>query len=91
MPPTCYQHNGGAVAILLRSIFDADLPLHPGKVALPRFLPEKLLIVMDQFSHDAATGNVIFIHKDEPTRRFKRSREVERHRRFGCCGLCLMK
>ena len=86
MPPPSHQHDGGSVAILLRAILDADLTLHPGKIALPGFFAEKLLIVMDQFCHDAATGNVIFIHENEPARRFKRSREVERHRRFGSNG-----
>ena len=83
MSPPGHQHNGGSVAILLRAILDADLTLHPGKIALPRFFTEKLLIVMNQFCHDAAAGNVVLIYKDEPAGRLKRSREVECNWRFG--------
>ena len=83
MSPAGHQHYGGSVTILLRAILDPDLTLDPGKVALPSFFAEKFLIVMDQFCHDAATRNVILIHEDEPARRLKRGREVERDRRFG--------
>ena len=86
MPPAGHQHNGGSVTILLRAILDADLTLHPGKIALPSFFSEKLLIVMDQLCHDTATGDVILIHEDEPASRLKRGREVEGNRRFGTDG-----
>ena len=83
MSPPGHQHNGSSVTILLRTILDADLTLHPGKIALPGFFAEELLIVMDQFCHDAAAGNVVLIHKDKPARLLKRGREVKRDRRFG--------
>src|SRR5262245_19952458 len=83
MPTTSDEHNGRPVAVLLSPLFDADFPLHPGKVTATRFFAEKLLIVTDHFSHDPTASDVIIIDEDESPGRLKRRRQIERHRSLG--------
>ena len=68
------------MAILLRPFLDPDFALDPGKIAATRLLPQEFLVVTDQFRHDAAAGDIVFVHQDKAAGGFERRREVERDR-----------